>query len=157
MQSALQWQGAASYTWLNKWINVTAGADVKISGRTDFGATVAIDHIFRKEWKGPVIVVVDPAATVNAGSQQFTKTSYERNGFLIFPGTIQAVNSEVKAFNILSYELAVPVILIKKKWQFLINPAFVSPQNLIRVEGRPDLSERGKDMFYVTTGLKYSF
>ncbi len=157
VQSALQWQGAASYTWLNKWINVTAGADVKISGRTDFGATVAIDHIFRKEWKGPVIVVVDPAATVNAGSQQFTKTSYERNGFLIFPGTIQAVNSEVKAFNILSYELAVPVILIKKKWQFLMNPAFVSPQNLIRVEGRPDLSERGKDMFYVTTGLKYSF
>ena len=138
-------------------ILVTGGADVKISGRTDFGATVAIDHIFRKEWKGPVIVVVDPAATVNAGSQQFTKTSYERKGFLIFPGTIQAVNSEVKAFNILSYELAVPVILIKKKWQFLINPAFVSPQNLIRVEGRPDLSERGKDMFYVTTGLKYSF
>lgn len=156
VQSALQWQGAASYTWLNKWINFTAGADIKISGQTDFGATAAIDHLFRKEWKG-LVVVVDPSATVNAGSQRFTKTSYERNGFLIFPGTLQAVNSDVKAFNILSYELAVPVVLVKKKWQLLLNPAFVSPQNLVKVEGRPDLTERGKDMFYVTTGLKYSF
>ena len=157
VQSALKWQGAASYSWLNKWINVTAGADIKISGQTDFGATAAIDHLFRKEWKSATVLVVDPSFTVNAGSQQFTKAVYERDGFLIFPGTIQAVNKEVKAFKILSYEMAVPVVLARKKWQFLLNPAFVSPQNLVMVEGRPDLSERGKDMFYVTTGLKYSF
>jgi hypothetical protein len=39
----------------------------------------------------------------------------------------------------------------------LLTPSFVLPQNLLEVSGRPDLSERGKNMFYATAGLKYSF
>ena len=39
----------------------------------------------------------------------------------------------------------------------LANPAYVIPQNLVKVEGRPDLTERGKEMFYVTAGAKINF
>lgn len=157
VQSALKWQGAASYSWLNKVLNITAGADIKISDRTDYGLTAGIDHIFRKELGDGFILVLDPSASVNAGTQQFTQTSYKRNGFLIFPGVQQEVTEEVKNFSILSYELSIPVILARNKFQLIANPAYVVPQNLVIVENRPDLSERGKQMFYVTAGMKFNF
>jgi hypothetical protein len=47
-----------------------------------------------------------------------------------------------------------PVIYAKDKFQLLITPSYVIPQSLITIEGRPDLSERGKEMFYATMGVK---
>jgi hypothetical protein len=64
------------------------------------------------------------------------------------------VSENVKNFNILSYEFSMPVIFAKGKFQALAIPAYVLPQNLVTVPGRPDLSERGKNMFYVTLGAK---
>lgn len=157
VQSALKMQGAAAYTWLNKIINITAGADIKFSDKTDYGATAGLDHIFRNELPGGFVLVLDPTATVNAGTQQFTRTSYKKSGFLIFPGIEQQVTEDVKKFSILSYEFSIPVILAKNKLQLILNPAYVIPQNLVKVDNRPDLSERGKEMFYITAGAKLTF
>lgn len=157
VQSALKWQGLATYTWLSKFINLTVGGDVKFSDNTDYGATAGIDHIFRKDFKRGLIFIVDPSASINAGTQQFTKTSYRKSGFLFFPGVQQEVTEEVKKFNILAYEFSMPVILIKNKLQVLLSPACVIPQNPVKVENRPDLSERGREMFYVIAGAKFSF
>lgn len=157
VQSALKMQGAVSYTWLNKIINITGGADIKLSDKTDYGAMAALDHIFRNELSGGMVLVLDPTATVNAGTQQFTRTSYKKNGFLFFPGIGEQVTEEVNKFNILSFEFSMPVVLAKNKFQFLISPAYVIPQNLVRVENRPDLSERGKEMFCITAGAKLTF
>jgi hypothetical protein len=157
VQSALKLQGLISHTWLNKIVNITLGGDIKLSDRTDYGFTVGLDHIIRKQPGNGWVFVADPTATVNAGTQQFTQTSYKRSGFLIFPGTIQEVQQEVKKFSILSYEFSIPVILAKKKWQFIASPSYVIPQNLVKIENRPDLSERGKPMFYITTGAKFTF
>ena len=52
VQSALKAQAAANFTWLNKIINITGGADVKFSGNTDYGVTAGLDHIFRKKLPG---------------------------------------------------------------------------------------------------------
>jgi len=46
------------------------------------------------------------------------------------------------------------VIFAKDKFQLLLTPAYVIPQNLITVQERPDLSESGKEMFYATIGVK---
>ena len=46
VQSALKLQGAVSITNLNKLINITGGADVKVSDKVDFGITAGLDHIF---------------------------------------------------------------------------------------------------------------
>ena len=157
VQSALKGQVASTFTWLNKFINITAGADMKFSDNTDYGATAGLDHIFRYELPGQSVLVIDPSANLNAGTQQFTKTYYKQSSFLFFPGAEQTVTENVNNFNILSYEFSMPVIYAKTKWQLLVTPAYVIPEHLIIVANRPDLSERGKELFYVTIGAKIIF
>jgi hypothetical protein len=71
-----------------------------------------------------------------------------------FPGVSQAITKEVNKFTVLSYEASVPIIVAKGKWMLLATPSFVIPQHLVTIEDRPDLSERGKSMFYFTAGAK---
>lgn len=155
VQSALKAQAVANYTWITKFINLTAGGDIKLSDRVDFGATAGVDHIFRFDFKNRSVLVIDPTANLNAGTQQFTKTYYKRSEFIFFPP--QAVTEQINRFNILSYEFSVPIVFAKDKFQLIANPAYVLPKNLVNVENRPDLSERGKDLFYVTVGGKITF
>ena len=157
VQSALKAQAAANFTWLNKIVNITGGADVKFSGDTDYGATAGLDHIFRKKLPGNSILVIDPSAYVYAGTQQFASTYHEKTGPPLFPGPDRLITEDVKKISILSYEFSVPVIYSKGKWMLLAIPSYVIPQNLVKVENRPDLSERGKKMFYITVGSKISF
>jgi len=157
VQSALKAQGAMSLSWMSKVINITAGGDIKLSDKMDFGLTGGVDHIIRHQFADNSVLVVDPSAYVYAGTQQFTSTYYKKSHFLLFPGVEQSVSEEVKSFNILSYELSMPVIFAKGKLQLLFTSAYVIPRNLITVQGRPDLSERGKEMFYATIGAKVTF
>jgi hypothetical protein len=158
VQSALQAQTGLSFSFLNKLVNVTAGGDVKFSDKIDFGATGGLDHIIRHQLKDRSVIVIDPSAYVYAGTQNFTNTYYKKKTeFLLFPGNNQQVTENVKKFSILAYEFSVPVIYAKRKWMAMLTPSFILPQNLVTVAGRPDLSERGKNMFYATIGLKRSF
>src|SRR5437868_12164742 len=153
-QSALKAQGAFTLTSLNKFINVTGGADVKFSKGTDFGATGGLDHLFRIPLDAKSVLVVDPSFYVYAGTQKFTETYYENTGIFGIP---QQVTKNTTRFEVLSYEASMPVVLGLGKFQVIAIPAYVIPQNLITVPNRPDLSERGKNLFYATLGVKYNF
>lgn len=155
VQSALKAQVAGTLTLKNKIVNITGGGDVKFSGNVDYGAIGGIDHIFRFILPRRTILVIDPSAFINAGTQQFTKTYIKENSIPWLPGREQT--EDVKKFNILSYELSVPVILAKGRFQFLLIPSYVMPQNLILVPNRPDLSEKGENLFYITAGAKVNF
>ena len=158
VQSALKAQTGMTLTWLNKFLNITGGADAKFSDKTDYGVTGGLDHILRYQLNDKTVLVIDPSAYINAGTQQFTKSYLKRTtGFLFFPGSEQVVTESAQKFNILSYEFSAPVILAINKFQLLFTPAYVIPQNLLTVEGRPDLSEKGEKMFYATFGAKMSF
>ena len=158
VQSALNAQTGMTLTWLNKIVNVTAGADAKFSGNTDYGATAGLDHIFRHQINHKSVLVIDPSVNVYAGTQQFTKSYLKRtSGFLFLPASEQVVTESAKKLNVLSYEFAAPVIFAAGKLQLLFTPAFVLPQNLLIVEGRPDLSETGEKMFYATVAAKIRF
>ena len=158
VQSALKAQAGMMITLLNKVLNVSGGGDVKFSDKTDFGLTAGIDHIFRHQINDKSVIVIDPSAYLNAGTQQFTKSYLKRTaGFIFFPGNEQVVTESTQKFNILSYEFSAPLIFAVGKFQLLFTPAYVIPQNLIVMEGRPDLSERGENLFYATFGAKMSF
>jgi hypothetical protein len=158
VQSALKAQAGVTISLLNKVLNVTGGGDVKFSDRTDFGLTAGLDHIFRYQVNEKSVLVVDPSVYLNAGTQQFTKSYLKKtSGFIFFPGNEQVVTESAQKFNILSYEFSAPVIFATGKFQLLFTPAYVIPQNLIIVEGRPDLSERGENLSYATFGAKMSF
>ena len=154
VQSALKAQGAFTLSWLNKVINFTRGADVKFSNRTDFGATAGADHLFRKQLNEKSVLVLDPSFYVYAGTQRFTETYYQNTGI---PGINQLVTKSTNRFTILSYEASMPAVIGLGKIQVIAIPAYVFPQNLIIVSGRPDLSERGKNLFYATLGIKMNF
>lgn len=158
VQSALKAQTGASFSRLNKVINFTFGGDLKFSDKIDVGATAGLDHLIRKELKNQSVLVIDPSVYAYAGTQNFTNTYYKkRPGNILFPGTTEQVNESVTKFNVLAYEFSVPVVYAKGKWMGLFTPSYILPQNLVTVAGRPDLSERGENMFYATLGLKYTF
>lgn len=156
VQSALKAQGAFTLTAQNKILNVTSGGDVKFSDKVDVGFTGGVDHIFRKQFANQVVLVIDPSFYVYAGTQQFTNTYYKQSNFIFFPGVQQQVSESVKRFTVLSYEFSMPVVFAKGNFMVMAIPAYVIPQNLVKVENRPDLSERGRNMFYATLGAKIS-
>jgi hypothetical protein len=158
VQSALKAQAGLNISSLNKIANITVGADVKFSDKTDFGATAGLDHILRIENNDGSAFVINPSIYAYAGTQNFTNTYYKKKAGLPFlPGTSEQVTETVQQFNILAYEASMPLIFVKNSWMALATPSYILPQNLVTVPGRPDLSERGENMFYITLALKKTF
>ncbi len=159
VQSALKAQGGINLTYRNNILNLNAGGDVKFSDKTDFGLTGGVDHVIRIQNKDNSVIVIDPAFYTYAGTQNFQRTYYKKNnsGFLLFPGNNQQVTEEVSQFSILAHEISMPIIYSKGKVMLLATPSYIMPQNLITIQNRPDLSERGQNMFYATLTAKYTF
>jgi hypothetical protein len=163
VQSALKAQTGITISRLTKVINLNIGADAKFSDNIDFGASAGLDRIIRFQNKDKSVLVFDPSIYVYGGTQRFSRTYTKRqNNGLPLPigngnGQQQQVTENVNSFAILSYEASLPIIYAKNKWMLIATPAYVIPQNLLTVTGRPDLSERGKNQFYGTVGLKYTF
>jgi hypothetical protein len=150
VQSALRSQTGANLSYLNKILNFNGGVSLLFSNQTDVNASLGVDHlfIFNKGMNNAAIALA-PSFTANLGTQKFSNTYLERKNVLGIPVT-QQTTENVTQFNILSYEAAMPIVFVKGKFNMAVTPAYVMPQNLITVAGRPDLSERGKNMFYVT-------
>ena len=158
VQSALKAQSGLTISRLHKIVNLTLGGDVKFSDKTDFGATAGLDHIIRIKNRDGSIWVLDPSAYVYAGTQNFTNTYYrKKKGSILTPGTTEEVTERVQTFNILAYEASLPVIYVKNKWMLIATPSYILPQNLVTVVNRPDLSERGQKMFYLSLSVKRTF
>jgi hypothetical protein len=151
VQSALKAQGSALVSKLNKVVNVSAGGDIKLSDKVDFGATAGLDHIFRIENKDKSIVVIDPGVYAYAGTQQFSRTyTRKKNGGILVPPTQEQVTETGTNFSILAYEASMPLIYVKGKWQLMATPSYIIPQNL-------QASELGENTFYTTLTAKYTF
>lgn len=154
-QSVLKAQSGITVSKLNKIVNITLGGDVKFSERTDFGATAGLDHLILISNKDGSALVFDPGAYAYAGTQNFSRTRRKNNSPLPLPGNQETEN--VQEFNILAFEFSMPVVYSKNKWQVIAVPSYILPRNLLQIPNRPDLSEQGKNTFYATVALKYSF
>ena len=157
VQSALKVQTGFTLSHLNNIANITAGADLKFSDKIDLGTTLGIDRIFAIQPE-KYNLLIDPSVYLYAGSQQFSKTytTKKNRGILLPPSTTENTRN-VSRFHVLAYEFSVPVIYTEKNLQLSFIPALVLPQNLMVVEGRPELSEQGKNTLYLTLGAKYTF
>ena len=157
VQSALKAQTGLSVSQLNKIANLTVGGDVKFSDAMDFGVMGGLDHIVRIENKDNSILVFDPSIYAYAGTQRFSRTYIKKNtGPLPLPigGEQEEGTESVNQFRVLAYELSMPVVFAKGKLQLIAIPSYIIPQNLITVENRPDLSERGEKSFSGTITIK---
>ena len=156
-QAALKGQAGINTIYNNKVVNVNAGGDVKLSqGQTDFGLTIGIDKLFVFQNVFPnAVLAFNPSATVYSGTHNYFQNVKKNNGQGL--GNILNPNSaslqEAKQFEILSYEISAPVVFVIGKFNAYISPAYVMPQNLVKVPGRTDLSERGENLFYISAGV----
>lgn len=118
VQSALKAQSGAAVSFLNKYINLNAGGDVKFSDRTDYGASAGVDHLLRIENKDVCVLVFDPSVYLYAGTQNFQRSySKKRSGETpLLPATSeQLATGQTTRFNVLSYEASMPVVYAKKQ------------------------------------------
>jgi len=146
VQSALQYQTGINFSYTNSIININTGIDMKYSSKADFGATAGADHIFIFKIKNkPMAFAIDPSVYGYFGTQNFSETYNEKKNFLGIPVTRQ-VTANTTTFNILSYEISVPVVFVAGKFNAAITPAYVMPQNLLA-------GENGKNLFYVTCSI----
>jgi hypothetical protein len=107
------------------------------------------------KWKKSAIAAM-PSATLYAGTQNFSNTYIQKENILGIPVTQQRTE-QVEQFAILAYEFSAPVVLVVGKLNAYVIPSFVMPQNLIVIKDRPELSERGENLFYVTVGMGFRF
>ena len=155
VQSALTSQTGINLAYTNKIINVNGGLDLKFSNQTDIGGTFGLDHLFLiNKGMTNAAIAINPSVYAYFGTQKFNNTYLEKKTLLGIPVS-QQTTEQVTQFNILSYEISMPVVLVTGKFNASVTPSYVIPQNLVTVAGRPDLSERGKELFYVTLSVGF--
>ena len=106
---------------------------------------------------GSVISFKVPTFTANAGTQNFTSTYYKKRSANGIPLPPQLVTETGKRFQLLSFEASVPIVYVYKKLALSFTPGYVIPQNIIKVAGRPDLSENASNLFYANVGVFFTF
>ncbi len=160
-QAALKAQTGINTSWNNKIVNVNVGGDVKLSNsETDFGLTAGLDKLFIfQDVIENVVLAVNPSAYVYSGTHNYFKNVKNNRGQglgnLLGGGGSNSTASieKAKQFEILAYEISAPIVLVKGKFNAYISPAYVMPKNLVETRGRPDLSERGENIFYISAGF----
>ncbi len=154
VQSALKGQAGVNIIYNNKIVNVNVGGDIKFSnGQTDFGLTAGLDKLFLfRNIINNAVLAVNPSAYIYSGTHTYFKNVKKNNGLPLLANNSSSIE-QAKQFTILSYEVSAPMVLVKGKFNAYISPAYVMPQNLVTVNSRPDLSERGSDLFYFSAGV----
>lgn len=162
VQSAVKGQAGINTTYSSNVVNVNAGGDMKFStDQTDFGLTAGLDRLFLlKDVIENAVFGINPSAYIYSGTHNYfqnVKNSRGQGlGSLLGNGNGNNSSSSIqqaKKFTILAYELSAPIVFVKGKFNAYLSPAYIMPQNLVTVSGRPDLSERGSNMFYVSAGV----
>ena len=159
VQSALKYQTGINTTFQNKIININLGADLKFSNKTDVGATAGIDHLFiikLAEGK-PRAFAINPTLTAYGGTQRFTETYQQKQsptigGIPVGPPQTTTQTKNVNTFSILAYEYTMPLVLVVGKFNAVLSPSYVMPQNILAANG-----EYGRNRFYVTASVGVRF
>ena len=80
------------------------------------------------------------------GTQNFSKVFMQQKNIIGIPISQQQVTENYSSFNILAYELSMPLVLVAGKFNASITPSYIIPQHLLQ-------GEIGKELFYVTIGV----
>jgi hypothetical protein len=117
-------------------------------------------------YKKDPLVTIDPAVTVNGGTQNFYYSflkNYSGNGHGKNksnkkgnnPPVTQTTETESQRFALLSTSFELPISLTKGKFEWKTTPALELPFNL--VTGNQTGTQQAKSYFYIKSELVYSF
>ena len=155
VQSVQTGQVGFALSHLNNILDINTGGSAVFSDKTDFFVNGGIDHLFRVETGNSAFLII-PTATINAGTQNFTSTYLKKRNVLFFPVADESVTTNDQKFQVLSYEVSMPVTYVHNKLAISFTPGYVIPQNVIKVANRPDLANNAKNLFYANIGFSYT-
>jgi hypothetical protein len=158
IQSVIKGIAAASLTNLNKIANVTAEVDARFSDQVDAGLQGGLDHTIRLKrlFSATDVLVIDPTATVYAGTQHFTQTFLEQQKILFIPTGEAELTSNSQVFSVLAYEASLPIVYGYKGLNLVLDPAYVLPQHVLLANGQMAASGAVSNLFYITLTAKIS-
>lgn len=156
VQSSQQGQAGFRLAHRNKILDINLAASTIFSDRSDYFASAGVDHIFIYRRNKSVFVFI-PTFTANAGTQNFTNSYYKTRYVNGIPVGQEQVTETSKKFQLLSFDASLPIAYAYKKLILSFTPGYVIPQNIIKVNGRPDLSENASDLFYANVGIAFRF
>jgi hypothetical protein len=158
VQSVIKGIAAASLTNLNKVVNITVEADARFSDEVDAGLQGGLDHTIRvpRLFCAKDVLVVDPTATVYAGTQHFTQTFLEEQRVLFLPAGEQELTSNSQLFSVLAYEASMPVVYAYKGLDLVLDPAYILPQHVLNASGQVMSPGMVSNLFYITLTAKFS-
>lgn len=146
-------------------LTVSAGLDASFSGNTDIAINFGLSHLFEfgenKNW------TITPSALVNAGTQNFyqnyftdRKYSLKRKRKLTQNPNAVKVLVMSKSFDVLDYELSMPVGFDSKSWGFFFTPTYSIPVNGFTYSlnnGQTYQTEKLSNTFYAEVGAYIKF
>jgi hypothetical protein len=149
IQSVVKSQTGFNVAFETKVVTFNVNGNLKFSNKTDVGAAAGLDHLFLIRYpKQHAAIGINPSAFAYFGTQNFSNTYYEQKKlFNLIPTTPEAVTKNSEAFNILSYEFSLPVVVVYKQFNCSLSGTYVMPQHLISGV------ESGSNMFYFSAGL----
>jgi hypothetical protein len=158
VQSVIKGTAAASLTNLNKIVNVTAEVDARFSDQVDAGLQGGLDHTVRltRLLSAKDVLVIDPTATVYAGTQHFTQTFFEQQKFLFIPTGEAELTAKSQVFSVLAYEASLPIVYGYKGLNLVLDPAYIVPQHVLLANGQEAAPGTVGNLFYITLTAKIS-
>jgi len=156
VQSSQKGQAGFRLSHRNNILDINLAGSSVFSDKPDFFASGGVDHIFIYRHKKSVFVLI-PTFSVNAGTQNFTNSYYKTRYVNGIPVGQEQVTETGRNFQLLSFEASLPIAYAYKKMILSVTPGYVIPQHVIKVPGRPDLSENASNLFYANVGVAFKF
>ncbi len=140
-------------------VAISAGVDFLFSDKTDAIVTTSLAHNFyigndANYW------TITPTVALNAGTQSFYQAQRKRVGGPAGggPNNLQITGGE--KFNILNYEISVPVTYDANKWGIFFTPSYALPQSPVVLRGPLGnivKTEKLENNFYAELGVYIIF
>lgn len=133
VQSDIKWVIGSAVGYDAKILNINAAPSLMIGSQNDFALSLSIDKIITISEKEKYAVTLNPNITTYFGSTGFyqnTKVKGKRNNAQQQQQGNLTVTSPEK-FQMLSYDLSLPLYYDRESWGFYFTPTYAIPVNPI--------------------------
>jgi archaellin len=134
VQSDINFSSGLSITYDAKYVNITANGNVMFGTKTDFSLSLYLDHQFSFGDEEKYLLTIDPTVTSFLGSSGYYqnyryKIKKPNGGNSGIPQNVTITVSSPNKFQIMSYDLSLPINFDKGKWGVYFMPTYSIPVN----------------------------
>lgn len=169
VQSDINWLSGLMLTYDANFINISAASNLMFGTKTDFALTLFIDQTFYIGNSQTSSFALTPSLSTFFGSTGFYQSTKTRRRIGNLPAGSTIELRSPNKFQLLAYELSVPISFDKEKWGLFINPTYAIAVNPVvatyKVTGpfggvfvpNASIVEKLSNSFFAEMGFYYKF